>query len=48
LEPVGLRYKEKSKVAVIIISSESTCCLNCLESTQWSPHRCHLLPVAIH
>jgi len=48
LEPVSLRDKDKSKLAVVIISIESTCCLNCLKSTQLSSHRCHLLPDAIH
>jgi hypothetical protein len=48
LEPVGWRDKDKSKLAVVIISIESTCCLNCLKSTQLSPHRCHLLPDEIH
>lgn len=34
LEPVGLRDKKKSKVTVVIISTENTCWLNCLRSTQ--------------
>jgi hypothetical protein len=48
LEPVDLRDKDKSKLTVVIISTESTCCLNYLKITLLPPHQCHLLPSAIH